>query len=394
MKMEWIFTTHHCLNTAMNFLTPVVSGCFVMLVTFGGLSLFAGKAAAQSVDFRNLQPTVEAVRSTHKLPALGAALVTSEGVQSLSTAGVRKRGDTTAVTNDDLWHIGSDGKAMTATIIARLVERGTLKWTQTLGETFPELAPQMKDDMKSVTMTQLLSHHAGFNANFDLMRYVNRKDLTAARIDVLKEAMAKGLLSAPGSMFSYSNWGYTVASAMAERASGKSFESLMRDEVFTPLEMKSAGFGGTGTLGKIDQPWPHTNNGKPTPSNGPEMDNPPVMAAAGGMHMSLADWAKFVREHLRGAQGKSTFLKQETFVKLHTPVGSDYALGWLTPQRGWAGGNTLHHGGDNTMNYALVWAAPAKDFAMLVVTNQSGAQAPADELVGAMLKAWLAREKK
>jgi hypothetical protein len=152
--------------------------------------------------------------------------------------------------------------------------------------------------------------------------------------------------------------------------------------------MKMAGFGGTGTLGKIDQPWPHTANGKPAPQNGPEMDNVPTMAAAGTMHMSLADWAKFVREHMRGAQGKSAYLKRETFERLHTAVNTDYALGWLTPKRGWAGGNTLHHGGDNTMNFALTWLAPAKGFGVIVVANQSGAHRPADEVAGALITAW------
>ncbi len=365
-------------------------GFFVIFFVFLASSFFGNKVSAQAVDFKKLSDTVEQVRAKHKLPAIGAALVTSEGMQSIGVAGTRKRGDTTAVTNDDLWHLGSNGKAMTATMIARLVERGTMKWEQTLGETFTELTPQMNADMKSVTLGQLLSHHAGFDANFDLMKYVGRKDLVVARVDTLKEAMAKGLKSKPSSKYLYSNWGYVVASAMAERAAGKPFETLMREELFTPLQMTSAGFGGTGTLGKIDQPWPHTGNGKPAPSNGPEMDNLPVMAAAGTMHMTLADWGKFVAEHLRGVQsdaGKSTLLKKTTFEKLHTVVGGDYAMGWIVLKRGWAGGNALHHGGDNTMNVALVWAAPMKDFAVLIVTNQSEAFSAADDTAGLLISA-------
>ncbi len=363
-----------------------IAVCFIFFAS----SVFGSKASAHAVDFKRLSDAVEQVRTKHKLPAMGAALVTSEGMQSIGVAGTRKRGDTTVVTNDDLWHLGSDGKAMTATMIARLVERGVMKWEQTLGETFTELAPQMNADMKSVTLGQLLSHHAGFDANFDLMKYVGRKDLVAARVDTLKEAMTNGLKNKPGSKFLYSNWGYVVASAMAERTTGKPFETLMREELFTPLKMTSAGFGGTGTVGKIDQPWPHTGNGKPAPSNGPQMDNLPVMAAAGTMHMTLADWGKFVAEHLRGVQGdtgKSTLLKKATFEKLHTVVGSDYAMGWIVVKRGWAGGNALHHAGDNTMNFALVWAAPIKDFAVLIVTNQSDAFSAADDMAGLLISA-------
>jgi hypothetical protein len=43
--------------------------------------------------------------------------------------------------------------------------------------------------------------------------------------------------------------------------------------------------------------------------------------------------------------------------------------------RTWAGGKALTHAGSNTQNYALVWMAPLKDFAVLVMTNQGGDKA-------------------
>ena len=115
------------------------------------------------------------------------------------------------------------------------------------------------------------------------------------------------------------------------------------------------------------------------------------MGPAGTMHMTLTDWGRFVAEHMRGAQGKSTFLKKEAFVTLQTPIANDYAMGWIAVSRSWAGGMALSHGGDNTMNSALVWAAPQKDFAMLVVTNQSAASVAADGVVGALIKAQTAK---
>jgi len=56
-------------------------------------------------------------------------------------------------------------------------------------------------------------------------------------------------------------------------------------------------------------------------------------------------------------------------------------------QRGWAGGKALNHGGDNTMNFANVWVAPQRDFAILVCVNQGGDTAfkASDEAVGAMI---------
>ena len=344
--------------------------------------------ATPGFDLVNPQLALEAIRQSHGLPGLGAAIVTDEGLQLLATTGVRKKGDTTPVTDEDLWHLGSCGKAMTATMIARLVEAGKLRFEQTVGETFPKLGAKLSDPVKAIKLIDLLSHTSGMPANFELQNYVGEKNSTRARRKVLFETSGVQLLSTTGEKYLYSNWGYTLAGHMAEEATRKSWEVLMATEVFKPLGMSTAGFGGTGTPGKIDQPWPHDASGNPMPSNGKAMDNLPVMGPAGTMHMSLTDWGKFISEHLKGHRGQSSYLTQASFQKLHTAVRDDYALGWMSLERGWAGGKALHHGGDNTMNKAVVWAAPEKGFAVLVVTNQSSASQAADEVAAGLLEAW------
>ena len=57
-------------------------------------------------------------------------------------------------------------------------------------------------------------------------------------------------------------------------------------------------------------------------------------------------------------------------------------------ERPWGGGMVLNHGGDNTMNFANVWVAPRRDFAVLACVNQSGDTAfqATDEVVGELIK--------
>ena len=145
------------------------------------------------------------------------------------------------------------------------------------------------------------------------------------------------------------------------------------DEVFAPLKMQDVGFGGVGTPGKLDQPWGHTAAGDPVGANGPSVDNPPVMGPAGRVHSTIQDWARFVQDHLRGAAGDVALLNKDSYPKLHTPpLGGNYALGWLVLQRRWGGGTVLHHAGSNTMNYANLWVAPRRGFAVLICVNQGG----------------------
>jgi CubicO group peptidase (beta-lactamase class C family) len=333
---------------------------------------------------------IEPIRKDHKLPALGAALITSQGLVSSGVTGVRKAKTDVAATIDDHWHLGSDTKAMTAVVLATLVERGTLTWDTSLGQVFPELASTFPASFRAIAITQLLSHYAGLPPNLAWRAIAGSSaSVPEQRLNALKEAAKAKLSSDPGTKYEYSNLGYTIAGAIAERAAGQPWESLIREMVFKPLGMTNCGFGGLGTPGKIDQPWPHGLDGEPRPSNGPEVDNPPVLGPAGTVHCSIQDWSKFIADQLRGERGNGALLKPDTYKALHAPrFGGNYAFGWGIASRRWAGGVTLTHSGSNTMNFCVVWIAPLRDFAVLAVTNQGGpdAQEATDEAVSALIR--------
>lgn len=333
---------------------------------------------------------LESIRQKHQVPALAGAIVTGKGLVTMGVIGVRKAGTEIPATVEDKWHLGSDTKAMTATLIGVLVEQGKLKWETTIEQVFPEIAADLQPDLRGVTLLHLLSHRAGLPANI-LWMAVSKPGASVSqqRLECVKMLAKIKLLSAPGATFLYSNLGYVIAGAVAEKTMSSSWEDLITKLVFDPLGMKSAGFGGVGTPGEIDQPWGHGADGKPVSGNGPAVDNPPVLGPAGTVHCTLEDWAKFVSDHLRGERGEKALLKPETYRKLDTPpFGGEYALGWLVVEREWGGGTVLTHAGSNTMNYAVAWLAPKLGFAVLVTTNQGGPAAgnACDEAAGALIR--------
>jgi CubicO group peptidase (beta-lactamase class C family) len=150
-----------------------------------------------------------------------------------------------------------------------------------------------------------------------------------------------------------------------------SYETLIRERLFKPLRMDSAGFGMPATVGKIDQPYGHLVRLTflvPIPP-GPEADNPPAITPAGRVHLSILDFAKYASFQL-GTMENSP-LTRESLEFLHTPVppGKDYSVGWINLERKWAGGTALMHNGSNTMNYAVMWLAPDKKFAAVAACN-------------------------
>ncbi len=350
------------------------------------MPLLSSRAAWEQADY---QRELEAIRLKHDLPALAGAFVTTNGAQLKEATGVRKVGTEIAVTTDDLWHLGSNTKAMTATLIAISVEAGKLRWDSTLSDVFPKLKTLQGSPLAKLSLTHLLTHRSGLPANtLWALSLLSGKPLREQRGMILESVTGLKDMAAPGEQFLYSNLGYVLAAHMLEEVNDRPWEDLMRDQLFKPLGMTQAGFGGTGTLGQTDQPWPHLSSGTPTPKNGPSMDNPPVMAPAGAVHAPMADWASFIAEHLAGVNGKGKLLKAETYQHLHTaPFGGNYAYGWTSLERAW-GGKVITHNGTNTMNYSVTWLAPEKGFAMLACTNSGVDKAPKalDEVIGLMMR--------
>jgi CubicO group peptidase (beta-lactamase class C family) len=355
-------------------------------VSVAGVLLFA-RADAPNVSSHapttpeSLISLLEPIRQKYDLPALAAAIVTSKGLLASGAVGVRKYGTNSPVTVNDQFHLGSDTKAMTATMLATLVEEGKLSWTTTIEQVFPELVAKMNPGYRQVTLEQLLAHRAGFteeswpkgNSLADMYDLPGSpRQQRAAYVGMV---LHEPPVNQPGSKFLYSNRSYAVAGAMAERAGNDSWESLIEKRLFDPLDMPSCGFGAMGIAAKVDQPWQHTlllTMHRPVAPS-PRADNAPVIGPAGTVHCSVIDWGKFITAHLQGEQGLAGILKPESFKRLHTPpFDGDYGFGWMVVDRPWAGGRALTHAGSNTMNFAIVWMAPAKDFAVLVMTNQAG----------------------
>lgn len=310
-------------------------------------------------------------------PAIGGILIIDGEIKTPLAFGLRKYKGKEAVTTKDKWHIGSLTKSMTGTLAATFVEEGTLKWTTTVGEILGEDV-DMRRPYEAVTLKMLITNRSGLPTDVpksiwaDIWSNSSAKgDIVKMRKEFVEEMLSVRPSSEPGTNFEYSNSGFVVAGAMMEKITGKSWETLMAERIFQPLGMSSAGFGCAASLGKEDQPWAHKSLNEPV-EPGLRADNPRVIGPAGTVHVSLVDFAKYMRMHLLHEVGP-VLKKKESFTTLQTPSqdNNGYAGGWFVIPRTWANGNALNHSGTNTMNYFLVWASPNRKFASIVATNCS-----------------------
>lgn len=302
------------------------------------------------------------------VPAVGMIEIHDGRLGAPWAAGRKSLETPDPVTTTGRWHIGSNAKSMTATLIARLVEQGRLDWSTPLVRLLPDTP--MRDEYRTVTLPDLLSHRAGFARNSAAgIERVDASGETAERYrrrlyieGALEEAPEGPVSSGPGS---YSNTGFVIAGAVAERVAGKPFEQLMQDEVFTPLGIGSVGFGGT-PEGEI------AGHRAGVPLYGEDADNPDFLRPAGGLHLTLTDWGTFVLDQMQGQAGRGRLLSRESYTLLHRPQGdSQNGLGWgLEPAPN--GEPMWSHNGSNGRWFGMVVVLPRSSRAAMVVANAAG----------------------
>jgi len=296
-------------------------------------------------------------------PGMIAGIISKEGVMAIGSAGVRKAGSGVPIASNDLVHLGSCTKAMTAVMLATLVAEGKIDWEMKLVDAIPDLVKSIHIDYQSTTLWKLLTHRAGLPSNPVNWGAHSTKEIQARRLAILEENLSSTLSAKPGE-FNYSNFGYMIAACMAEKVTGLSWETLMKQRVFNPLGMSSAGFGVPDKSSSIQQPWGHSKSGgswQPSTSYDAEAIGP-----AGEIHCSIADWAKFLTLFM---SGKNSILDSTSINKLSEPEGF-YAGGWgVIEDRAWAKGKVLTHNGSNGIWYATVLVATQIDRAYVVVTN-------------------------
>ncbi|GHA93666.1 hypothetical protein GCM10009069_15940 [Algimonas arctica] len=176
---------------------------------------------------------------TNDFPAVSVALGKNGALIWARAAGFRDIKNEVPVTLQTKFRIGSVSKAVTATTAARLSDEGVLD----IDASIKDLVPYYPQKAFDITTRQLMTHTAGIRHYgpclcFPFDEYSNQKHHDSVE-SAIGRFSKSALLFEPGTDFSYSSYGVTLASAAMEGASGQSFDSLIETKLTTPLGMKN-----------------------------------------------------------------------------------------------------------------------------------------------------------
>jgi len=358
------------------FVASVCVGALVVIALASGIydSSYDGPPRSSGPEGNSLASLITDLRREKDLVGLAAMVMVDGEVTAVAAHGERKIGSGVPIELGDRWHLGGITKSITATMIARLVESGQMEWSDTVSAIFPDAS--IHEDWKPVTLKQLLTDTAGAPANFPKEVLRNRPPLgpecTQARREAVLGVIAQKPDYSPGEKYVYSNVGYTIVGAMAEKVTGETWEDLVKREVFEPLELTETGFGPPkGSSRSLEQPRGHRIRFSRKIAVDDTTDNTPIMGPSGSIHMTLNDLCTFAAEHMRGNLGTGTLLSTETYELLHAREFGPYSCGWI---RWMSLGKELPytvywHNGSNTMWYALVMFIPEKNMVIAVTSN-------------------------
>lgn len=289
----------------------------------------------------------------------GAVLVARKGNILLDKGyGYKDVERKTPVDENSLFQYGSITKQFTATLIMYLQEKGKLNIQDKLSKYFPGLPYG-----DSVTIFHLLTHTSG------IYNYTNNGDFM--KTEAVKPASEQKILAlfrdrplefTPGSRFSYSNSGYSLLGYIIEKASGMSYEALMRKVILGPAGMKTAGFDFAHERSPYRTTGYNYIEGDRFEAAG--IVDSSVAYSAGALYGSVKDLYAWHQ-----ALQKGSFLNATDWKTEYTPYLSKYAFGWFVDTL--FGRPVLQHGGGIFGYTSMIIRFPKEDAVVIVLSNNS-----------------------
>jgi D-alanyl-D-alanine carboxypeptidase len=280
------------------------------------------------------------------------------------SAGVRELGGTAKPPVNGRFRIGSNTKTIIATVVLQLVAEGRLGLDTPVADHVRGFGLDRR-----ITVRMLLQHTSGvFSHTGDYydgtvlpglpstgQEWVDNRFHTYHPDELVRFALSKPALFAPGTDWNYSNTNYTIAALLIEQVTGHTYADEMRRRILRPLGMSSTVVPGdrAGIPGPHAHGYYHYQHAGQWRTVDVTRQNPSLLFGAGDMISTTEDLQTFFT-----ALQKGKLLPTPLLTEMRTPhPKSGYGLGVFVEDAG-CGVTVIRHNGSTVGFGALMYSTP------------------------------------
>ena len=308
-----------------------------------------------------MKPKVDALMRPYTGDVPGAAvLVLRDGRPDVRAGyGLADLETGTPATPETNYRLASVTKQFTAAGILLLAEGGRL----TIDDRAHDWLPSLPKAAETVTIRHLLTHTSGLIDYEDVIPETFAAQLHDADVLRLLETQDRSYFR-PGTGYRYSNGGYALLALIVQRASGKSFATMLRERIFRPLGMTNTVAYEEGISTVNNRAFGYTEDAGRW--NRTDQDQTSAVLGDGGIYSSIDDLAKWDAALYDRRLLHPSSLRAAFTAATHTDDPEiEYGYGWRIT------GETLWHSGESVGFRNVIVRYPKRHLTVVVLTNRN-----------------------
>jgi len=361
---------------------------FIFLLLFSGYFIQSGLSQFTRFnfnDFLNIETRIAGEMSNEQMVGLSVGIIRNGEIAHLKGYGVIDQSTNENATEHSMYRLASVSKTVTAVLALQLMEANDLDFNEDIRTYVPEY-PVKPEGV--ITTEELLSNESGIihysgTANgqycsepYDvtarnnyIASHTNHYDPVAA-IDIFKNQQ---ICFQPGEHYQYTTWGFCLMAAVIERATSKSYQELLFDNIVCPLNLPSL---------QIEfqdrRPYPNEVTGyrisggtvlPPAPSI--DLTDISYKVGGGGLIGSVTDLTLFIQGIVNA--DLFTAATRDFMGTIHVPndgVSKNYGYGTSS---GFRDGLRLYwHSGSQSKTATLIYYSPDNKNGVALMCNTQG----------------------
>ncbi len=304
-----------------------------------------------------------------ELPGAGISIVYKGDVLYTGGFGYSNIESQAPITENSLFFIGSNTKAFTGFLAAKLIESGQLDWKTPIINYLPDFKMSEPYVARHVNLEDLFTHMTGLSRKDELW---HGEPIT--REEVYQQVATLGFDHSFRGEWAYNNHAYVVIGKVLETIANSSWETLIEDSIFKPLGMLHSHTSHQKFMDDEHHVSGYYGDGK-TEQEHISSDNVAPAGAISSTPKDIGKWLKMLVN--KGSHHGKQLISPLQYDYTMGPKGmsfSDtctvryYSIGWGGSQS--HGKRTLRHSGAIAGNSARVSLKPDDGFGIYIMTNQ------------------------